>query len=302
MAMLSFNWFISWAIFSLTFTNAFVPSPRAINAPIPISSRDLLKTQQKTLSGSTLSSSSLLSASSSSTHNLIVISPPGGIGEVAAVQAAKMGSSVKWFVISPPTSGTESSVVTLSAQTFESIQNSNGGTLEVAGAQADTMLLPLDDAESSASSLGTWCAPATESADSISNLICVMVDGVEQSIFAKLASQGEEGVEKAKMRDVMMDAIKVAAKEVTSSNLSLKKGMKIAVLPANMDEGSSDGDEKNSDKKRGGGLLESVLGGGSKVEVPSSLLDAFGKDENVAILRYGELFGIPESSVRIFCL
>jgi hypothetical protein len=132
-----------------------------------------------------------------------------------------------------------------------------------------------------------------------------LVDGAEQSIAASLASRGEEKEmsEKEKMRDVMMDAIKVAAKEVTSANLSMKNGMKIAVLPANMEGGTNDDDAKDSDKKRGavvgGGFLEGVFGGGSKVEIPSSLLDAFGYDENVATLRYGELFGIPESSVRM---
>lgn len=208
--------------------------------------------------------------------NLVVISPPGGVGEVAAVEAAKQGSSVRWFVISPPTS---TSSVALSAQTMNSIQNSNGGNVELAGAQADTLLLPADDADSSLKAVSTWCG----SADGV---ICVM-DGVEEAIFALNAERSGKGMDYNEIentRNAMVDAIKVAAKEASGS----ASGMKVAVLPAALDDDVEEGEED------GAGFLGGLLKG-NKVEVPSSLNSALGRN-SVATLRHGELFGVPESS------
>lgn len=39
-------------------------------------------------------------AMASGGKSLVVISPPGGVGEVTAVKAASTGSSVRWFVVS----------------------------------------------------------------------------------------------------------------------------------------------------------------------------------------------------------
>lgn len=201
---------------------------------------------------------------------LVVISPPGGIGEVVAVQAAKMGASVRWFVISPPSSTTS---VTLPP---------NISGIEVAGAQADTLLLPTDDSSSAVKAVATWCASA-------SGVICVM-DGVEQSVAAMNSQPGVKPMEYAeieKTKNVMMDAIKIAAKEASGSVSS--QGMKIAILSADLI-----GSDEEKEVEKGGGLLGGIFGG-NQVGVPSSLVSAMGN--NVATLRYGELFGLPESSV-----
>ena len=41
-------------------------------------------------------------AASSRRPDVVVISPPGGIGEITCVQAARLGGCVKWFVVSAP--------------------------------------------------------------------------------------------------------------------------------------------------------------------------------------------------------
>ena len=208
----------------------------------------------------------------SSSGNMVVISPPGGIGEVAAYSAAKMGSSVRWFVISPPSS---TSPITLSPEI--------AGDIQVASAEANTLLLPKDDSSSAISAVSTWCSNAD-------GVICV-VDGVEQAIQA--LSNGIDGQklldfsEKENMKNEMFNAIKVAAKE--ASGVASSSGMKIAVVPADMDN------EIEEEKSEKSGFLDGILGG-SKVEVPFSMISALGSN-NVATLRYGDLFGVPETSV-----
>jgi hypothetical protein len=237
----------------------------------------LLGSTDAFLPSQSISSRKHTSLQMATSQNLVVISPPGGVGEVAAVQAAKMGSSVRWFVISPPAS---TSSVTLSALTMDSIQKSNGGTVELAGAKADTLLLPPDDSASSVKAVSTWCG----SADGV---ICVM-DGVEEAIAAlneQVGGKGMEYNELQKAKNSMIDAIKVAAKEASGS----VTGMKVVVLPAAQ---AGDDDE---DKESGDGFLSGLLGG-NKVDVPASLNAAMGSN-NLATLRHGELFGLPESSV-----
>ncbi len=239
----------------------------------------------------TTSTSPFSRAASSTTlqmsgNNLVVISPPGGVGEVAAVQAAKMGSSVRWFVISP----SSSSGVSLSGPTLDSIAASDkNGSIELAGAQADTLLVPDGEEGSAIAAVSAWCGP---NAHSDAGVICVY-DGVDEAITAMnnaLGAKPMDGGEIFKTKNAMMDAIKVAAKEATGGSSS---GIKVAVLPFDMefDGGDSDGDSDD-----GPGFLGSLLGG-NKVQVPSSLNAAMGS-KNVATLRYGELFGTPESSVR----
>jgi hypothetical protein len=210
---------------------------------------------------------------------LVVISPPGGVGEVSAVNAAKKGSSVRWFVITPPSSDAN---ISLSSQTLQSIQNL-GGKIELAGAKADTLLLPVDDSSSAISAVSKWC----EDAD---GLICVL-DGIDESISSLETQTGTKSLdanEIAKTKGILVDAIKVAAKEAGLKT----KGMKIAVVSAD-EVDVADEDEKEENGGLFGGLL------GKKVQVPKSLTKAisFGSKTNVAILRYGQLFGIPESSV-----
>lgn len=83
--------------------------------------------------------------------SVVVISPPGGVGEVAAVNAASLGSSVRWFVISD---GTSSSVA-LSSQTLDEIENASG-KLELAGSSVED----LKNGGEALSAVSKWCGVA----------------------------------------------------------------------------------------------------------------------------------------------
>jgi len=231
--------------------------------------------------GITVRSSSISSSSQLQMSNVVVISPPGGIGEVAAVKAAKMGSSVRWFVITPPSS---TATVALSGSTMDSIAKDGKGTgsVELAGAQADSLLLPTDDSASALSAVSTWCG------SNLDGIICVY-DGVEESITAANNVPGAkpmDGGEVFKTRTAMMDAIRVAAKEASAG--VVRDGVKVALLP--FEKEKTGGEEEDS----GLAFLGSLLGG-NKVEIPSTLSAALGSN-NLVTVRYGDLFGIPESS------
>ena len=258
----------AFILFVLPFTQAFLPSSIK-NAP---------------------NRATVLNMSSNN-QNIVVISPPGGVGEVAAVKAAQMGSSVKWFVVSPPSLSGSASAVELSSETLESI--SETGSLELAGADAETLLLPMDDPSSALKAVSTWCSSAN-------GIICT-VDGIEEAVVRAARQPGVgakqmEQQELDKVNNLVSDAIKVAAKEASSSPST----MKVAVM--SVTDVSSKNEEE--EEEEGGKNIISSFFGGNKVDVPSSLskaMKANGSSNNFATLRYGELFGIPESSVS-FCI
>uniref|UniRef100_A0A7S3DNQ2 Uncharacterized protein n=1 Tax=Entomoneis paludosa TaxID=265537 RepID=A0A7S3DNQ2_9STRA len=226
--------------------------------------------QTSSLSGRSASSSTELGAKS-----LIVVSPPGGVGEVSAVKAATMGASVKWFVVSPPPAadvlpGTQEQVV-LSQQALKEIADA-GGKVELAGSDSPSLLIPQDDQQSAIAAVSTWCGAADA-------IVCTY-DGAEISI-KKQEDQERQAVWK--------NAIKVAAKEATKS----VSGNKVAVLSAE-EAVVMAGDEEEESKGGIGNLVGSLLG--SKVDIPSTLADAMGSARNSLTLRYGKLFGTPESS------
>ena len=190
--------------------------------------------------------------------SLLVLSPPGGVGEVAVVKAATMGGSVKWFVVSG--AGGSGAAVAFQPETLKQVEAA-GGSVELAGADAPSLL----DA-SALPAFRQWCGGADA-------LICTM-DGVTG---AKTKDDDPTGIWKS--------AIKVAAKE---ASLSIR-GMKLAILPADEeDDADSQNDQWN---------ILSNLFGNKDAAIPVSLPAALGQATK---LRHGELFGTPESSVRIY--
>jgi len=204
-----------------------------------------------------------MSSEDGAQKSLVVISPPGGVGESTAVKAASMGSSVRWFVVSD---SSNSKKVTLSQETLASIAAA-GGKVELAGADTESLLLPVEDAQSAMGAVSQWCGAAD-------SLVCTF-DGVENAVRQENA---EDPVKR------YMDSIKVAAKEAGRS----VRGRKLAILPADTDDAA--------EETKDGGLLGSLLGG-KKVEIPASLDGAMAADASKVVkLRHGELFGVPESS------
>jgi hypothetical protein len=93
------------------------------------------------------SSSALKMASS-----VVVVSPPGGVGEVAAVKAACQGSMVRWFVISNEDGA---SSLALAPQTLQDIADASG-SLDLAGATVEDLKKGGDEL----SAVSQWCGKA----------------------------------------------------------------------------------------------------------------------------------------------
>ncbi|KAL7428051.1 hypothetical protein ACHAXH_003897 [Discostella pseudostelligera] len=259
----------------------------------------------------------LATSSSSNVDVVVVISPPGGIGEMTSIEAARLGGSVKWFVVSPPSTTTttttaaasassESSsvkqVVSLTSDTLTAIQSS-GGSLELAGASADSLLqqqIPDNNNGRSTSSssnsaltaMAAWCA----------NSKCII------STYDNGSSMNNKDNEIMMEETMIRAAIRLATKEAvgnmqpttasTTSNGGSKKNV-IAILPTGVEEvvesmASSDNNNNKGEASGGGGLFGIDLFGGKKDEplVPTTLMNAGGS----IVIRYGELFGAPESS------
>lgn len=213
------------------------------------------------------SASSALDASPSS---LVVVSPPGGVGEVAAVKAASMGASVRWFVVGSGDEGEQKQVI-LAPYALEEIAEA-GGEVQLAGADAPDLLLAASDPQSAIPAVSTWCGTAD-------SLVC--------AFDASLPSK--KSPEAAAKEKLWKAAVKVAAREA-SAGIS---GKKIAVLAAD----DNPGDETEEGGGGVGGFVGGFLKKGEKVEVPETLATAMANDPTTIIsLRYGQLFGIPESS------
>ena len=216
-------------------------------------------------------------------RSIVVVSPPGGIGEVAAVKAATMGATVKWLVISPPSDGDGTVVLqdqlVLSQRALSDI-DAAGGKVDIARSDASSVLLQKDDRNSAISAVETWCRDAN-------GLICTY-DSAEPTKRRKQNREEEE------RQIAWKNAIKVAAKEAAKAI----KGTRLAVLSADESVAPSGEDEESVDALKR--VVGNLLGGG-KVEIPSSLADAIvGEDRGELgcdlFLRYGQLFGTPESS------
>lgn len=240
--------------------------------------------QVRSFLSTTKSTSSSLFAAESSTTSLIVISPPGGVGEVAAVKAASMGASVRWFVVSPKMSSTTNKnsmmQVVLSQQALDQIQ-AGGGVVELAGADAPSLLLSEDDAKSAVQAVSAWCGAA----DSI---ICTF-DGTSAKV--EMDDDDDDTDENKDPLQVWKDAIKVAARQ---ASLSIR-GKKLAIL--SLEEGIEvDGEEDELSLGDSLGNMVGGLFGGSKTKIPATLVTAMGAAANIVTLRHGALFGTPESS------
>lgn len=225
------------------------------------------------------------SLAASASPNLVVISPPGGIGEITSIEAARLGGSVKWFVVSAPEAESASGTkLALTAETLAAIEKS-GGSLDLAGATADSLLASPDEksgTNSALNAMASWCG----SGSSVNSIICTY-DGADDEKRrvdqAKSAEQREKGANDE--LESIRGGIRVAAREAVRST----SGKKIALLAAG-DELMEDGEEE---EKNGPGFLAGLFGGNG-LEVPDSLDEAM--EGNTLVIRYGELFGAPESS------
>lgn len=227
---------------------------------------------------------------------MVVISPPGGVGEIASVEAARLGGSVKWFVVSAPASATSaassSQGVSLTSETLASIAAA-GGSMELAGATADAILAPPSDdggSNGALSAVSSWCAGA-------GTVICAY-DGAaaeKRRVDRIKTAEQREATAGVDEEEMIKGSVRLAAREAVVAGRSGGAG-RIALLPAGeeMRASTTSKDDGEKEKKKGGGLLGSLFGR-NEVDVPGSMDEAMGGA--TATIRYGELFGAPESSV-----
>jgi len=214
-------------------------------------------------------------------RSLVVVSPAGGVGEVAAVKAASKGNSVKWFVVSPPE---KSNIVNLSQESLNEIDRA-GGTLEIAGADAASLILPMEDPSSSLPSVSSWTGRADD-------IICT-VDGAFKGLTRRKGDNEQKDPELEELVQIWKNAVKVAGKEASK----LMKGEKIAIESVNEEILTAAQQEEDSNSI--GQFVGSLLPFGDKsAAVPNNVAEALsnGDVSKVTILRHGELFGQPESS------
>jgi len=208
--------------------------------------------------------------------DVVVISPPGGVGEICSIESAKLGASVKWFVVSAPSKeGGPNQNIALSSATLSAMDEA-GGSFELAGATSDSLLS--SDDRSSTSAIQSWCAS--------SGSIIVTYDGVSEEkkrVESELTT--EERRDAPDSVELLLSAIRVAARQ--AAGVCNGDVTKVALLGLNEDTV----DEK--DEKKGPGLLGGLFGGNDD-GVPASLDEAL--NGATSTIRYGELFGASESS------
>lgn len=215
------------------------------------------------------SSLSLSSSDNNASKNIVIISPPSGIGEVSAVEAAKRGASVRWFVVgsSSKVSFSEASLAEISAA---------GGNIELAGSDPESLLLAADDSNSAVSALTSWCGKSD------AMISCLDLGEDEKSSQIVDSMDTNELVQ-------LENAVKVATLEASKSC----SGVKVAVSSVRDLE-----DDMESEESEGGGILSSIFGRG--VTIPKTVGEAMGS--SCVNLRYGNLFGQPTSSVSTITL
>lgn len=221
---------------------------------------------------------SLVPLAQTSSPDVVVISPPGGIGEIASVEAARLGGSVRWFVVSAPSLSSSSTGVALTSETLSAIESA-GGSIELAGANAASLLVNSDDGNSAASAVSTWCRGARA-------LLCTY-DGAEEEKRRADRTKSADERDSGNEDKIIRSSIRVAAREAVG--VAAPGVSKIAILSA----GEENGDDETTEQK-GKGFLQGLFGGNA-IQIPETMSEAM--QGATAIVRHGELFGAPESSV-----
>lgn len=247
----------------------------------------MVRTSSKTTTTTSLHSSE--AAAAVETMRLVVVSPPGGIGEVTAVKAAELGASVRWFVVS--SSESETGTASLSTSVFRLSPDSMGrisaagGSIQLAGSNAQNLLLSKQDAVaglesgsgSAVAALSAWCG-------SVDAMVCTF-DGANAEDQANNAKRKFDEVDPT---IAWREAIKIASREASKS----VRGTKVVVLSAS-DATDTISGQNNYEGEGIMNKFSSIFKGMDNV--PDTLTEAVGI-ENLLVLRHGQLFGTPESS------
>jgi hypothetical protein len=219
--------------------------------------------------------------------SLVVVSPPGGIGEVSAVKAAELGASVRWFVVSSPLPNKgNDAVFRLSPDAQDRIEAA-GGSIQVAGSDAASLLLPVTEqasnsANSAVQAVSAWCGP-------VNCMVCTLDGSNPEDQRDKQKRKPDEEDPTVAWKNAIKVAVREASKQVS--------GTKIAILST-----SDTVDLEEQPEEGDAGILDKVTSlWKSKTDIPSTLPEAIGS-QDMLLLRHGQLFGTPESSPNFSAL
>lgn len=156
--------------------------------------------------------------------------------------------------------------------------------MELAGATADSLLAQdnNDSSNSALSAMAAWC-------NTPKSLICTYDGALEEKRRVDLIKTPEQIDETAGVdeEELIRSAIRVAARQAAVAS----NARKVAVLAAGEEMAVV---EKDNEENEGVGGLFAGLFGGNEVDVPKSMAEAM--QGATSVIRYGELFGAPESS------
>ncbi|KAL7479105.1 hypothetical protein ACHAW6_004851 [Cyclotella cf. meneghiniana] len=195
----------------------------------------------------------------SSSPDLVIISPPGGISKIASLEAARLGKSIKLFIVS-----LSSLLLTMLLCPTHCPPSLHLGEGEDDGA---------------VSAVEAWCKGTKA-------VVCTYDGAEEEERRVDKARSGEERQNKGSVEKSIRRGIRMAARYAVGG--ADAGAAKVVALYSGEEMGTDVG--ANTEEKKG--LLD--LFRGNENAVPDTLVDAMRGAVNV--VRYGELFGAPESS------
>jgi len=240
--------------------------------------------------GHLLRMSSLSHEDDKEKKNIIVISPPGGIGEITATTLAREGCVVRWFVVDDDdNSNNSNNKFYLPRETWEIIKEKKG-ELDIAGGDASSILFPESNPNSIAENVLEWCNVNTAILSSSSAKNNVIVSCLDRG-------DNDDDEEEEKDRKIS-NAVKCVTQIACSKLPPAVKRIDIVPVP------TEDGQKQQQKKFGEADWLSKTRGIFSGVrDIPTTLREAMsssstsGQDVNLLTLRYCNLFGSPESNI-----
>lgn len=217
-----------------------------------------------------------------------------------------MGTYFQISAPSPKSSSRDSSSIAtnnkqiaLTTETLTAITNS-GGSMDFAGSSADDLCNLMENestTNSALSAMSSWLQESKGDSNEYS-VICTYDGALQEKQRVAQFKSPEELELSIDEEEMIKSGIRLAARKVIQT--IERCDSKIGLLAAN-EENVMMGDDDDENENGGvvGGLIGDLFGGNkNKLNIPSTLYDALG-GKLTTVVRYGELFGAPESSVRI---
>lgn len=193
---------------------------------------------------------------------------------------------------------TNNKQIALTTETLNAISNS-GGSMDFAGSSADDLcnLENESTTNSALSAMSSWLQESKGDSNEYS-VICTYDGALQEKQRVAQFKSPEELELSIDEEEMIKSGIRLAARKVIQT--IERCDSKIGLLAAN-EENVMMGEHDDANENGGvvGGLIGDLFGGNkNKLNIPSTLYDALG-GKLTTVVRYGELFGAPESSVRI---